>query len=264
MLVMLRDITERRNDEARLRRLLDERTHIAETLRSSLLPAQLPTIPGCSVAGLYEPAGGPHEVAGDFYDVFPIDTGHWGVVLGDVSGKRAQAGAVTALIRWTVRTLARADLPPSEVLRRLNDILLRDLQDEQYCTIVFGVVAPQSDGLQVTLSLGGHHQPLLRHRDGRIEQVGRLGTAPGLVDRPRLSDTPLTLGPGELLCLFTDGLIEARHGDEQFGTGRARSALADGPACDPQLAAEHLARAAHDFRQGPLADDLALLLLSVP
>lgn len=269
-LVMLRDVTQRRRNEAYLRRLLDERTRIAETLRSSLLPAHLPAIPGCSLAGLHEPAGGPHEVAGDFYDVFPIDGTRWGLVLGDVSGKGAEAGAVTALIRWTVRTLALAEERPSAVLRRLNDILLRDLADEQYCTIVFGITpepsraADAASGLPVTLSLGGHYQPLLRHGDARVEPVGVLGTALGLVEDPSLCDSTVVVGPGELLCLFTDGLVEARAGDAFLGTDGVCAALARGPGSDPARAADHLAAAAHDFRQGPLTDDLALLVLSVP
>jgi serine phosphatase RsbU (regulator of sigma subunit) len=119
-------------------------------------------------------------------------------------------------------------------------------------------------GLELTLCLGGHHQPLLRHADGRVEPVGVLGTAPGLVESPRLADTALTLGPGDLLCLFTDGLVEARNGDALFGTERAASSLAQGPHATPQEAADHVAAAAHEFRQGPLTDDLALLVLGVP
>ncbi|WP_457255119.1 histidine kinase N-terminal 7TM domain-containing protein [Pedococcus sp. P5_B7] len=263
-LVTLRDITDRRNSEERMRQLLNERTRIAETLRSSLLPAHLPRIPGCSLAALYEPAGGPHEVAGDFYDVFPIDGTHWGIVLGDVSGKGAQAGAVTALIRYTLRTLALAHHKPSQVLRRLNEILLRDLPDEQYCTLIYAVAQETADGMELTICLGGHHPPLLRHRDGRVEPVGTLGTAPGLVDRPHLTDSTVIVRPGDLLCMFTDGLVEARDQDAFFGTDRAARLLAGGPHTDPQAAADHLATAAHQFHNGPLTDDLALLILSVP
>lgn len=260
-LVMLRDITDRVSDESRLRQLLEERTRIAETLRSSLLPAVLPSIPGCSMAALYEPAGGPHDVAGDFYDVFRIDENRWGIVLGDVAGKGAQAGAITGLIRYTVRTLAQAHPSPSKVLLRLNSILLRDLGDDQYCTIVFAVAHPTSQGLRLTLSLGGHHPPLLRRANGHVDQVGALGTAPGLVADPSLSDTTVTLGPGDLLCLFTDGLVEARNRHDFFGTDRAAHVLASGPHEDPRLAVDHLALAVQQFRAGPPSDDLAVLAL---
>lgn len=263
-LVMLRDITDRRNDEARLRQLLEERTRIAETLRSSLLPAVLPTIPGCSLAALYEPAGGPHEVAGDFYDAFRIDENRWGLVLGDVSGKGAQAGASTGLIRYTVRTLAQAHPSPSKVLHRLNDILLRDLPNEQYCTIIFAIARPTTGGLHITLSLGGHHPPLLRHANGIVEEVGTLGTAPGLVPDPDLSDTNVNLRPGELLCLFTDGLLEARNEDDFFGTDRAAKLLTCTPGNDAQATVDHLATAVQQFRNGPPTDDLAILTLTVP
>jgi PAS domain S-box-containing protein len=263
-LVILRDITDRLQSETRLRQLLEERTRIADTLRSSLLPAHMPSIPGCSLAAHYEPAGGRDEIAGDFYDVFAIDGTHWGLVLGDVSGKGAQAGAVTGLIRYTVRTLAQAHAAPSQVLGRLNAILLRDLPDEQYCTIIYAVARAIPQGIELCLSLGGHHPPLLRHGDGRVESIGVLGTAPGLVDSPDLVDTRVLLRPGDLLCMFTDGLIEARNHDAFFGIDRAAQLLADEPDPDPQVMADHLAAAAGTFRNHPKTDDLALLILSVP
>lgn len=263
-LVTLRDITDRRQSEHRLRQLLEERTRIAETLRSSLLPAHLPSIPGCSLAARYEPAGGPHEIAGDFYDVFPIDGTRWGIVLGDVSGKGAQAGAITGLIRYTVRTLAQAYAQPSHVLERLNAILLRDLPEEQYCTIIYAVARAAPEGVELSLCLGGHHRPLLRHRNGCVESIGVLGTAPGLIDSPELVDTRVVLRPGDLLCMFTDGLIEARNKDAFFGIDRVAQLLAHEADTDPQVTADQLAVAAGEFRSHPKPDDLALLILSVP
>ncbi len=263
-LVLLRDVTERRQGEHRTAELLAERTRIAATLQSSLLPVGLPSIPGCELAAVYEPAGAAHEVGGDFYDVFPLDGSRWGVVLGDVSGKGAPAAAVTALVRYTLRTLALEHDRPSEVLRRLNDVLLRDGDGERYCTVAYAVARVTAAGVDLRLCLGGHHPPLLRSAAGRVRPVGEVGTAIGLIDEPELTDTAVRLGPGDLLCLFTDGLVEARRGGVFFGGDRVADLLGAAGGGAPEPVLEGLARAAREFHSGPLSDDLALLALSVP
>ena len=104
-------------DNARLYR---ERSHIARTLQESLLPPELPEVAGAEVAARFHPAGEATEVGGDFYDVF--DTSHgWSVVMGDVCGKGADAAALTALARYTLRTLGVQETSPAEVLRKLNE-----------------------------------------------------------------------------------------------------------------------------------------------
>jgi PAS domain S-box-containing protein len=265
-LIVLRDVTDRKAAETRLHELLDERTRVAAALQASLKPEVLPQIPGVELAGLYEPAGDGREIGGDFFDVFPIGSGCWGLVLGDVSGKGAEAAAVTALIRYTLRTLATlasAPRPPRDVLCDLNAALLRDSTDERYCTLVYAVVTPSADGLEVRLCLGGHHPPLLRRRCGDVEPVGILGTALGLVPEPDLAEDRLELHPGDLLCLFTDGLVEARRDHDLFETARASAVLAQTRQAGAHDTLAALSTAAREFRGRPLGDDLALLALRI-
>jgi serine phosphatase RsbU (regulator of sigma subunit) len=261
-LVVLRDITARKDDEARLRHLLAERTRIASALQASLLPAQLPDIPGCELAALYEPAGDGHEIGGDFYDIFPLGADRWGVALGDVSGKGAEAAAVTGLIRYTLRTLAMDAEDPSQVLAKLNEVLLREATDERFCTLIYAVAVPDAAGLRLRMCLGGHHPALVRRSDGVVEPVGRLGTALGLVADPDLHDADVKLEPGDVLCLFTDGLVEARRGRELFGSDRAATELVAQTSALQEVV-DRLARAARQFQQGQLTDDLAVLAISV-
>jgi PAS domain S-box-containing protein len=262
-LVTLRDITPRKENEARLRQLLVERTRVATALQASLLPTRLPSIPHCEFGAVYEPAGDGHEIGGDFYDVFPQGFGRWGIALGDVSGKGAEAAAATALIRYTLRTLALDTADPVEVLTKLNSVLLDEGAEERFCTLVYAVVELEPSGLHLRLCLGGHHPPLLRRLDGRVEHVGTPGTALGMVPDPELVESRLNLHPGDLLCLFTDGLVEARRGLELFGAERVASLL-DRPCGRPaQEVVEELAVSARDFQQGQLTDDLAVLAVSV-
>lgn len=262
-LVVLRDITDHKTAEIQLRRLLAERTRVASALQASLLPATLPRICGVQLAGRYQPAGDGREIGGDFYDVFPVGPTEWGIVLGDVSGKGAEAAAVTALIRYTLRTLAVEQRHPCRVLGALNTTMLRASTGERYATLVYALARPAGPGLRLTICLGGHHQPLVLRADRSIEAVGRLGTALGLIDDPDLHDSEVDLGPGDLLCLFTDGLVEARRGDEQFGQARTAAVLREHATQGPDDVAAALDAAARRFRGGELTDDLALLVLRV-
>jgi len=263
-LVVLRDITERVRADERLQDLLAERSRVAAALQASLAPDGLPTIPAGELASRFEPAGDGREIGGDFFDVFALDEDSWALVLGDVSGKGAEAAAVTALARYTLRALANPQHPPSRTLRELNTRLLSSTPVERHCTLVYAIARPNGSGLELTLSLAGHHPPLVLRGAGTVEPVGELGTALGLFEEPDLYDVRVGLDSGDLLCMFTDGLVEARDGGDLFGSERAAAILthyADHPAED--IAAE-LVTAARDFHHDHhLADDLALLLLRV-
>jgi len=260
-LVVLRDVTERTAAEAQLRELLVERSRIAATLQASLVPGRLPVIVGTEAATRYLPAGDGSEVGGDFYDIFPLAGGCYGIVLGDVSGKGAEAAAVTGLTRYTLRTLANPKHAPSRTLGELNTRLVAATPEECHCTLVYAVARPTTAGLELTLSLAGHHPPLVLRRTGRVEPVGELGTVLGLFESPDFHDQTIALAPGELFCMFTDGLVEARKGNELFDTERTAAVLercADQPV---DAIAEELISSVRHFHGNELVDDLALLLL---
>jgi hypothetical protein len=136
---------------------------------------------------------------------------------------------------------------------------------ERHCTLVYGVARPDTRGIDLTLSLAGHHPPLvLRQRDGRrsVEPVGTFGTALGLIEEPELFDSTTRLEPGDMMCLFTDGLVEARHGAALFGSEGVTRVMLSGTADSPEELAGALVAAARAFHQGPqLSDDLAILVL---
>ena len=260
-LVSVRDVTESRERRRQLEKLLAERTRIAATLTSSLLPAQLPSIRGVDLASRYLPARGGGKVGGDFFDVFVLDATRWRFVLGDISGKGAEAAAVTGLVRYTLRAFATPDGSPAAVLAQVNEALLRSTDEERYCTVVYGVAEPSEAGLRVRLCLGGHYQPVLRRADGQVSAVGETGTALGLLAEPPLGDTRLLLEPGDLLCLFTDGLVEARAQGDWFGVDRVLEVLHGVRDGHPELAVTALVEAVDDFQAGPRTDDLALLAM---
>jgi PAS domain S-box-containing protein len=260
-LLSLRDITDRKEHERRLEELLAERTRIAATLSSSLLPAQLPVIPGVELASRYLPARGGGRVGGDFFDVFLLDATRWGFVLGDISGKGAEAAAVTGLVRYTLRAYATPDASPAAVLGQVNEALLRATDEERYCTLVYGVAEQVGPALRVRLCLAGHYQPVLRRGDGEVAVVGETGTALGLFGSPELVDSQVCLQPDDLLCLFTDGVVEARAGSAWFGVDRVLAVLRGLPDSGAEHAAARLVDAVDAFQAGPRVDDLAILTI---
>jgi PAS domain S-box-containing protein len=187
-------------------RLYTERSRAAKIFESSLLPRSLPDIPGVELAARYRPVG--EDVGGDFYDVFSRSEDEWLVVVGDVTGKGVEAAATTALIRYTLRTLAMLPGEPSALLGRLNEAMRN--QEASLCTVaLLGVRAGDGDSPEVTVSLAGHPQPLLLGRAGEIATVGAPGTILGLAAQPQFTDSRLQLRESETLIVFTDGLTDA-------------------------------------------------------
>ena len=123
-LVVLREITQRVRDQHQLQRVLDEKSRIAAALQASMVPPRLPEVASSELASWYEPAGEGSEVGGDFLDVFGLDPHTWAFVLGDVSGKGAEAAAVSAAARYTLRALAGTDRTPAGTLEEVNTRLL--------------------------------------------------------------------------------------------------------------------------------------------
>ncbi|MGH9152507.1 MAG: SpoIIE family protein phosphatase, partial [Acidimicrobiales bacterium] len=240
------------------------RTAIAHTLQRSLLPPEIPMLPGLEVAARYRPIGLDAEVGGDFYDVFAAGGGRWGVVIGDVSGKGIAAASLTALARYTVKTAARWEPSPSGVLEVLNRSILDDGPEERFCTVALGLVRQGPDGVRVGLSCAGHPLPLLLDREGALRSVGEAGTAVGLVEHPRLVDVTFSLEPGQTLVLFTDGVVEARSPDGRFADGLLEAALAGCAGQPAEAVADAIERSLTEFVGGRPRDDTAVLVLRRP
>lgn len=260
-LVVLREVTQRVRDQERLQQVLAEKSRIAASLQASLAPITLPTIQCNELASQYEPAGDGSEIGGDFLDVFGLDSHTWAWVVGDVSGKGAEAAAVSAATRYALRALGSAHRSPAETLREVNAKLLPQTDAERHCTLVYGHLRPSSNGTSVTLALAGHHPPLVLRRTGVVEEIGSVGTALALFDDPVLNDTTTELAVGELLCAFTDGLVEARRGSEMFGTERVAELLQQQGHLPIDELAALLTEAVREFHGQLLPDDLAVLLL---
>ncbi|MDX6697346.1 MAG: hypothetical protein QOE65_743 [Solirubrobacteraceae bacterium] len=243
-------------------RLYSERSYIARALQDSLLPPALPEIEGVEAAARFRAAGEGNEVGGDFYDLF--DTGapdRWAVVMGDVCGKGADAAAVTALARYTLRAAAMRDVTPSRVLRSLNDAMVRQRDDDQFCTVAFGRLERNGAGARFTVSCGGHPMPMVLRTDGGVDTVGRPGTLLGVTPDPHLEDDSVTLAPGDALVLYTDGVTDAGAPARILSTADVEGVLRESRGMSAARIAERLEHAATEGVEP--RDDVAILVLRV-
>jgi serine phosphatase RsbU (regulator of sigma subunit)/ketosteroid isomerase-like protein len=233
-----------------------ERAEIAETLQRGLLPPPLPHIPGWSVAATYRPAGAENEIGGDFYDAFRI-TGGWMVVVGDVTGRGAQAAAVTAHARYTLRTAAALTGDPVAALTTLNRELLAR-RGTALCSIA--AMALSDDPRQpVQLAVAGHLPPLLVDGDSVVE-VSEPAPVLGAFADQAWSLQATAVEPGQQIVVVTDGVTEASGSEGRFGEERLRARLAG--STDPAQAAQRIEGALHEFTGGALEDDAAILAIA--
>ncbi|MBN1529020.1 MAG: SpoIIE family protein phosphatase [Thermoleophilaceae bacterium] len=243
-------------------RLYGERAYIARTLQESLLPAELPDIPGIESAARFRPTGEGQEMGGDFYDLFSSGGRGWTVVMGDVCGKGPDAAAVTALARYTLRAAAMRERLPSRGLHVLNEALLRQRTDRRFCTVAYAYLESIDSGVRLGFASGGHPLPLLLRPDGSVEAVGAPGTLLGVVPDPTFEDRSIELAPGDALVFYTDGVIEDR-GDGGLEEDSLATVLAGCAGMGADAIAACVEDAAISSRNGHPRDDIAVLVLRV-
>lgn len=185
---------------------------VARTLQESLLPPQLPDVPGLDVEARYHVANR-EQVGGDFYDVVPDGAG-CAAVVGDVCGKGTKAAALAGTARWTLRTVTLDAWTPSDALSRLNRVLVQGHnKPERYCTLAVAALRPrEGGGADLTVALGGHPHPLIVRRNGAVEQVGETAPVVGWLAEAAFTDAVAELAPDDFVVMFTDGLLEAIAG----------------------------------------------------
>ncbi|MFE0460772.1 SpoIIE family protein phosphatase [Kitasatospora sp. NPDC058965] len=231
---------------------------LAVALQHSLLPRTLPERTGLEVAYRYLPAHA--GVGGDWFDVIGLPGLRTALVVGDVVGHGINAAVAMGRLRTTIRNFSALDLPPEEVLGRLDE-LVAQLDEEGAgleiagSTCVYAVYDPMSGSC--VLARAGHLRPALITPEGEVEYPEVAVSPPLGVGGHPFETTELQLRPGSRLVLFTDGLVETRDTDIDVGLGRLRHTLAEHSAQDPEGICEAVTRA---MLVGHPADDVALLV----
>jgi serine phosphatase RsbU (regulator of sigma subunit)/anti-sigma regulatory factor (Ser/Thr protein kinase) len=249
-------------------RLYSEQREANSALQRSLLPPELPAVPGMDVAAGYEATGEGNEVGGDFYDVFEAAAGRWRFAIGDVCGKGPEAAAVTGLTRHALRILAREGHDVPTVIERLNALIVDEESRAPFITLVHGelVPAPSADpgaagGFTVSLVCAGHPPPLVLRAGGEVETTAGSQPLLGVLEGLTFEQNVVRLAPGDLLLCVTDGVTERRSSGALLDDGDGlRYLLADCSGMNAGSVVARIQRAVRDFGSGPPADDVALLV----
>ncbi|MGI5940074.1 MAG: SpoIIE family protein phosphatase [Thermoleophilia bacterium] len=255
----LRESEERYRDLARENeRLYRQQLKIAESLQLALLniPSEMGPV---HVGHLYRSATEAARVGGDFYDAFEINNRTIAVLVGDVSGHGIEAARTATLVKDVVHAFIHESLYPHQALRRTNALLLQK-KLPGFVTLFLAIL----DTISGTLlyASAGHPETLLRRPSGEVLLLGTgsspLGVYPDAVWKP----AEIALDIGDLLLLYTDGVIEARRDGEFFGQQRLMNLLKSAP-IGPEELPQMIINRVLAFSQGTLSDDVAVLALSL-
>lgn len=193
---------------------IDHDLAVARQIQSSLLPKDLPELPGLEVAAFNEPA---RQIGGDYYDFVLVDAHHVGIAIADVAGKGIGGALLMSICRSVLRAQALGNLSPAAVLRALNRVMNKDISDDMFVTVLYMILDLET--MELKLARAGHERPLLI-TGGEAKPVESSGAAIGMVDDETfdaiLQEASVQLQSGDVLIAYTDGITDAMNaaGDE--------------------------------------------------
>lgn len=206
--------------EARARERLEQEMRVARIIQETLLPKEIPVIPGWEAAAYWQPA---RAVGGDFYDFINLSDGRLGLVIGDVTDKGVPAALVMATTRSVLRAAAERFFSPGQVLNRVNNLLCGDIPRNMFVTCLYAILDPRS-GL-LCYANAGHNLPY-RRTDQGIDELRATGMPLGLMPDMEYVENETQLAPGESVLFYSDGLVEAHNSQrEMFSFNRLKELL---------------------------------------
>jgi sigma-B regulation protein RsbU (phosphoserine phosphatase) len=237
---------------------IEEELRLARVIQANLLPRTAPSLDGYDIACRGLPA---RRVAGDYYDFIEIDGGRLALCLADVCGKGMPAALLMANLQATIRSQTLAAASPAECMRRSNRLLCRSTDAGRFATCFYGVLETASG--RFTYSNAGHDYPLVYSARGGRAALDKGGLMLGVYPEPGYEEASLTLAPGDLLVVYSDGVTEAFDAaNRPFGAegleaavGRARRGSAT------EVLEAILAAAATHVNGASQSDDMTLVVL---
>jgi serine phosphatase RsbU (regulator of sigma subunit)/anti-sigma regulatory factor (Ser/Thr protein kinase) len=206
--------------EIQARERLEQEMRVAALIQQQFLPRELPQLTGWQVAAYYGPA---RTVGGDFYDFIPLPEGRIGIVVGDVTDKGVPAALIMARTQSVLRGEAPRLVEPTEVLERVNEILVAEMPERMFVTCLYGVLDPGTG--HFVYANAGHNPAYARTAEGVVE-LRATGMPLGLLEGMAYESREATLTADQSVVLYSDGIIEA-HGPagDMFGFPRLRELM---------------------------------------
>jgi sigma-B regulation protein RsbU (phosphoserine phosphatase) len=249
-------------EAGRARRRIEaaELRELAEALRiqERLLPQQVPQIDGWELAVSWQPASG---VGGDCFDTIRFSDTRLALTIADVVGKGIPAALLMSNLQAAVRAFASEVIEPQALCTQVNRILCGNIAEGRFISFFYCVIDATAGVL--TYTNAGHYLPMLIRPDGSVERLGQGGPVLGVLGDAEYEQAHVSLGAGDRLVLFTDGLTEARSADdEEFGEDRLLHAAVAHRGCSAPALQARLTAEVASFTGGRLQDDATLIVLA--
>jgi serine phosphatase RsbU (regulator of sigma subunit) len=258
--VQVAQLVRQQQQQAQERERIEQELRVARLIQQTLLPKHVPDLPGYQLAAYYQPA---REVGGDFYDFLELDNGHLGLVVGDVTDKGVPAAIVMATTRTMLRASAQRLDSPGEVLKRVNDVIVRDIPPNMFITCLYAILEPETGLLRYANA--GHDLPYRRRTSssGGAEELRATGMPLGLLPGMSYEEKQIVLERGDSVLFYSDGLVEAHDPErDMFGFPRLQGLVgahrSDGPAMVNFLLSELARFTGEEWEQ---EDDITLVTL---
>jgi serine phosphatase RsbU (regulator of sigma subunit) len=267
--VQVAQLVRQQQQQAQERERIEQELRVARLIQQTLLPKEVPDLEGYKLAAYYQPA---REVGGDFYDFLKLDDEHLGLVVGDVTDKGVPAAIVMATTRTMLRASAQRLDSPGEVLKRVNDVIVRDIPPNMFITCLYAILNLESGLLRYANA--GHDLPYRRRSrrrsssksnngGGGAEELRARGMPLGLLPGMSYEEKEIVLDRGDSVLFYSDGLVEAHDPHRQmFGFPRLQGLVgahrSDGPAMVNFLLSELARFTGEEWEQ---EDDITLVTL---
>ena len=237
--------------------------NLAKQIQTGLLPQKLPDIPGYEIAAISRPAD---ATGGDYYDVIPYDSGEIGLVVADVSGHGIGPSLLMASARAVLRGIARRETSPEVLLSEMSSALFDDLSRvRRFITLLYGTLDPHH---HIFRYANAGHGPVVLHLQAESRELHSLveddarGCPLGWFDEPYAACRPVSLAPGDLLFIGTDGIVETRREGKQFGMQRLGDLIIDCSQLGLQQILNEAVKATIAYNESDaLDDDVTILAL---
>jgi hypothetical protein len=232
---------------------------LARRIQSSFLPSVFPAMRRFEIFAVNLPS---RRVSGDFYDVVPAGPGAYLLAIADVAGKGVPAALLSSMLQASLRTQAGNVPGVSAIVRNINGLLCRDTAPEQFATLFLGLLDEERG--TISFSNAGHNHPLVLAADGSRTWLERGGLILGVDGEARFEEETLSLGPGDRMILYTDGIVEAMDArGDTYGEERLAALVGDIPLDAPaRETADRIVGAVKVFLgEAVPADDMTLMVV---
>lgn len=239
---------------------LEKELDVAREIQYKILPNKTPKHPCIDISALFIPA---FEVGGDYYDFFELGDDKLGFVVADVSGKGISAAFVMAEVKGIFESLSKLVTSPSELLKRVNDILVKSLEKKVFVTGIYGIIDRREGKL--LFSRAGH-TPLHLFQEGKIKRITPKGIGLGLDGgdcfNANIKEMEIKLNNNDIIILYSDGITESQNTKmEDFGFDRLDEIVIKNSELSPELISQAIMKEVTVFSSGsPQHDDITLLI----